>query len=147
VSVLACQPGRWSPIFIARIKFTYMHPAEATKLFKRFLIVEDNEQMRRALLSFVADLADEVTECEDGSEALALYAALLPDWVLMDIEMEKMDGLTATLQITSAYPDARIMIVSNHDDEELRRAARDSGACEYINKSDLLEVRRVLTTG
>ena len=123
-----------------------MQLPETTRQFKRFLIVEDNEQMRRTLCSFVADLADELTECEDGSEALAMYAELLPEWVLMDIQMDKVDGLTATLQITSEYPGAKVMIVSNYDDDEVRRAARDAGACAYVNKANLLDIRQVLTT-
>jgi CheY-like chemotaxis protein len=112
--------------------------------FKRFLIVEDNAQMRRTLRSFVADLADEVTECEDGSEALALYAELLPEWVLMDIQMQRMDGLTATRQILTMYPDAKVMIISNYEDDDLRRAARDAGACRFFNKANLLDVRQAL---
>jgi CheY-like chemotaxis protein len=121
-----------------------MRQAVTDRRFKRFLIVEDNAQMRRTLRSFVADLADEVTECEDGSEALALYAELTPEWVLMDIQMRRIDGLTATRNIKALYPDARVMIISNYDDEDLRSAAREAGACRFINKANLLDVRHAL---
>lgn len=112
--------------------------------FKRFLIVEENAQMRRTLRSFVADLADEVSECEDGSQALMLYAQLLPEWVLMDIQMQGMDGLTATREIIALYPNAKVMIISDYDDGDLRRAACDAGACRFINKGNLLDVRQAL---
>ncbi len=48
------------------------------------LIVEDNAKMRRMIKSIVADLADEIAECDDGGEALSLYSQYNPDFVLMD---------------------------------------------------------------
>lgn len=112
--------------------------------YKRLLIVEDNAQMRRMLHSLVADLVDTVTECADGSEALVLYARHRPEWVLMDVQMKEMDGISATRQITAAYPEAHVLIVSNYDDPDLRAAACAAGACGYIVKEDLLDLRRVL---
>ena len=88
------------------------------------LIVEDNEQMRRTIKSFIADLAEVIYECTDGDEALKAYDLRRPDWVLMDIEMARLDGITATQQIKQAFPAARVMIVSNYDDPDLREAAR-----------------------
>ena len=110
----------------------------------RLLIVEDSQQMRREIKLFVSDLAEEISECGDGAEALAAYSAQHPDWVLMDIRMEKVDGLTATRQIKAAHPEARIMILTSYDDDALREAARMAGACEYVTKQNLLEVRRIL---
>jgi len=42
----------------------------------------------------------------------------------MDIEMSRMDGITATKEILLSFPSARIVIVSKHDDEQIREAAR-----------------------
>ena len=112
----------------------------------RLLIVEDSQQMRREIKLFVSDLAQEICECGDGAEALSAYAAQRPDWVLMDIRMEEVDGLTATRRIKAAHPEARIMILTAYDDAELREAARSAGACEYVTKENLLEVRRILGT-
>jgi len=108
-----------------------------------FLIVEDNAQMRRVISSLVSEFASRVDECTDGAEALALYAAHLPDWVLMDIKMSKMDGIAATKQIT-AFPDANIMIVTDYDECDLRRSAHAAGAREYVLKENLLDVCRIL---
>ena len=108
------------------------------------LIVEDNEQMRRAVKSIIGDLAEELYECGDGREALSAYAEHLPEWVLMDIKMVEVDGLAATRQIKAAFPEAKVMILTNDDDADLRAAAREAGACAYVSKEDLLEVRRIL---
>src|ERR1044072_6938031 len=84
------------------------------------LIVEDNAKMRRMLKSLVADLASAVHECSDGAEALAAYAVHRPDWVLMDIAMKGLDGISATRAIKAAWPEARIIIVTSYDEAELR---------------------------
>lgn len=107
------------------------------------LIVEDNAEMRRTMRDFTRDLVDGVLECADGSEAFALYEMHLPDWVLMDIEMKKMDGISATRQIVAQFPAARIAIVTGYDDDDLRQTAAEAGACEYIVKENLFELRRL----
>jgi CheY-like chemotaxis protein len=110
----------------------------------KLLIVEDNEQMRRLIKYLVNDLAEMIHECVDGSLALAAYEQQRPDWVLMDIKMGGTDGIATTRQITTAFPNARVMIVTDYDDAELREAARDAGASEYVVKEDLSAVRRIL---
>jgi CheY-like chemotaxis protein len=108
------------------------------------LIVEDNEKMRRMIRSIVADLADRIDECADGIEALSLYTAHLPDYVLMDIQMKNMNGIAATRQICERFQNARIIIVTNYNDPAFRKSARDAGAFGYVLKENLLEVRRIL---
>ena len=108
------------------------------------MIVEDNEPMRRMIRSMVADLAGRIDECGDGAEAYARYTDRRPDWVLMDIAMPRLDGITAARQIISAFPDARVLIVTDYDDAELRAAARAAGACGYVLKENLLDLRQML---
>ena len=109
------------------------------------LIVEDDRAMRELIKKVIGDLADGVCECGDGRDALALYEKHRPAWVLMDIRMEHVDGLTATQQITMAWPFARVLIVSSHTDDDLRDAAYRAGACGYISKENLLEIRKWLS--
>jgi CheY-like chemotaxis protein len=108
------------------------------------LIVEDNDQMRRMMVSLVRGLAKHTYECTDGVEALSAYEMHRPDWVLMDVKMKEMDGISATRQIKASYPEANIMIVTDYEDTDLRMAAQRAGACEYVTKENLLEVRRIL---
>jgi CheY-like chemotaxis protein len=110
----------------------------------RLLIVEDNNQMREMIKLFLRGLAEEIAERGDGSEALAAYSEFAPDWVVMDIGMDKLDGLEATRQIISAFPLARIIMLTQYDDMALRQAARDAGAQAYFTKGDLLPLRQML---
>jgi CheY-like chemotaxis protein len=108
------------------------------------LIVEDSAPVRRMIRSLLADLAAQIGECEDGAGALAAYAQQRPDWVLMDIRMPLLDGLAATTQLKAAYPEARIIIVTNYDDPALREEACRAGACGFVPKEDLTELRSLL---
>jgi CheY-like chemotaxis protein len=110
----------------------------------KLLIVEDNPSVRRVIRNIVTTIADEIYECEDGADALPAYIAHEPDWVLMDIVMKNMGGLTATKLIKDRYPDAKIMIVTNFDEPDLRESARQAGACGYILKENLFEALRLL---
>ena len=110
----------------------------------KLLIVDDSEEMRREIRSMVADIASEIYECSSGPEAVTMYPVLHPDWVFMDIVMEPMDGLEATRLLISYFPEARIVIVTSYDDEYLRDAAHAAGACGYVMKDNLLELRRML---
>src|SRR5215467_12111504 len=95
------------------------------------LIVEDSEPMRRTIKSFIGDLAEQVYECADGRDALAAFARHHPDWVLMDIKMRDVDGLAAARQIKSAFPEARIVMVTSYDQPSFRDEARQAGAYAY----------------
>jgi DNA-binding NarL/FixJ family response regulator len=108
------------------------------------LIVDDCELMRRLIKTLICCVADVIVECASGEAACEAYAAHRPDWVLMDIQLPGLDGVAATGQIRAAFPDARIVIVSDYGDERLRAAARAAGACGYVLKENLLEVRRRL---
>jgi DNA-binding NarL/FixJ family response regulator len=59
--------------------------------------------------------------------------------------MGRVDGITATARIIAADPSARIIIVTDHDQDDLREAARKAGACGYVVKENLLELLRILT--
>ncbi len=100
--------------------------------------------MRELIKMTIKGVAEIVGECADGSEALATYERLRPDWVLMDIGMKNVDGITATRQIIAADPQARIMIVTDYNDDALRRAAYEAGACQYVVKENLLDILDIL---
>ena len=109
------------------------------------LIVENNRSIRRVIRSVVSRVAEQIYECEDGADAQAAYLQHQPDFVLMDISMKGVDGLTATRQIRKADPRARVIIVTNYDEQDLREEASRAGACGYVLKENLLELVGVLS--
>jgi CheY-like chemotaxis protein len=108
------------------------------------LIVDDNPQVRALIRTVLGGLADEVRECADGDEAVAAYRQQRSDWVLMDVQMVRMGGLEATRRIVGLDRSARVLIVTDYDDTHWRAAASEAGACGYVLKDNLLDVRRLL---
>ena len=108
------------------------------------LIVEDNSGVRTLLRRALRETASRVWECNDGVDALHSYLTHRPDVVLMDIRMPRMDGLIATRQILESDPSATVVMVSDYDDEDLRRAASAAGARGYTLKQDLSEMVELL---
>jgi CheY-like chemotaxis protein len=108
------------------------------------LIVDDSDDMRRMIRSVIDGIADPILECRDGVDALAACTRYRPDCVLMDIEMPIMDGIAATRQILGALPSTTILMVSQYNDKRMRHAAAQAGACGYVLKENLLELRVLL---
>ena len=108
------------------------------------LIAVDHAPMRRLLRAVVGTLAEAIYECDDGFEAMAVYQAQHPDYVLMDTEMKGLDGIQTTRQILHLDPGARVIIVTQHDDPAWRTEASSAGACGYVLKDDLKTLRRLL---
>ena len=59
--------------------------------------------------------------------------------------MKSVDGLTATRCLLKRWPQAQVVIVTSYDDDLLREEARQAGACGYVLKENLLEVRQLLS--
>jgi len=95
----------------------------------------------------VEDLAGEILEAEDGATAIAAYLQHKPDWVMMDLSMRPVDGLTGLRQIKRINPAALVMIVTAYDTAAFREAARMGGAAAYILKDDLSKIRDVIAPG
>ena len=110
----------------------------------KILIVDDNASVRRLIRSILPPFASESYECANGADALTTYQAQRPDVVLMDTRMNEMDGIQATERIKAADRGARILIVTDYNDEELRRAAMRAGACGYVLKYNLLVLVQLL---
>jgi CheY-like chemotaxis protein len=110
------------------------------------LIVDDNSGIRRVLRRLLADTGTLIWECADGSEALAAYEEHRPDIVLMDIRMPTIDGLTATRLIRGYDPSARIIVLTDYQDEDMKSAALEAGAREYVLKQEIASLPEIVSS-
>ena len=113
----------------------------------KILIVEDNPLMRDIIREMVSEFAEVITECEDGDEAFAAYQRNLPQWVLMDLQMRRVDGFSASQEIRSSYPNANICMVTDYGDARTRAHATEVGATAFVLKENLEELRTLLGPG
>jgi DNA-binding NarL/FixJ family response regulator len=108
------------------------------------LIVDDNAAVRKMIRQLMHPMFDAIDECEDGLAAVNAYDALLHDFVIMDIQMPILDGIEATEAIMANDPEARIFLVTAHDNPEYRRRAAASGAMAFCMKDDILALHSLL---
>lgn len=99
------------------------------------LIAEDCPIMVRTLTRLLVMHGYEITGiARNGIEAVKLFFENSPSIVLMDINMPKLDGISATRKIKSKDPEARIVIMSIETDRRIISQALNSGAAHYISK-------------
>src|SRR5262249_54540360 len=110
----------------------------------KLLIADDHAPMRQTLRTLLSPLASEIREAADGSQAARLFAEQQSDWVIMDFQMRPVGGLAATRVIRHRFPAARIVILTQYDDAELRAEATQAGAYAYLLKDDLGALTRLL---
>ncbi|HBY92671.1 MAG: response regulator transcription factor [Ardenticatenaceae bacterium] len=117
----------------------------------RILLADDHDLFREGLTSLINAQPElsVVGQAEDGLAALSLAHELRPDLIVMDIQMPVCDGLEATRLIRAEWPEARIVILTVHDEDEKLFEAIKAGATGYLLKNtksaDFLQgVRRAL---
>ncbi|MFD0787658.1 response regulator transcription factor, partial [Micromonospora azadirachtae] len=119
----------------------------------RVLLADDQPLLRtgfRMVLGAEHDL-DVVAEAGDGVEAVDLSRRLLPDVVLMDIRMPRMDGVAATRAIVDARLPVRVLILTTFDLDEYVVGALRAGATGFLAKDvpaeDLVAAIRTVAAG
>jgi DNA-binding NarL/FixJ family response regulator len=121
--------------------------------FVKVLLVDDQQLMREGLRT-ILELEEGISivgEAADGEAAVAAVERLHPDVILMDIRMPRMDGVEATRRIRAADPDARILVLTTFDEDELVFEAVRAGARGYLLKdvsgADLAAAVRSVASG
>ena len=110
----------------------------------KVLIVEENPGLCRLLLALLSESGDEIRVCAEGTEALSLCAQEPPDWVVMDLNLARVDGLTLTRQMRRLCPHTRVLLVADEDDARWRDHAIQAGAAHFIVKDRLTELPLLL---
>ncbi|HIX42981.1 chemotaxis protein CheY [Kurthia sp. 3B1D] len=119
----------------------------------KIIIIDDHQLFRegvKRILDF-EDTFEVVAEGDDGIDTLPLYEEFQPDVVLMDINMPQKNGVEATSELIEKYPDAKVIILSIHDDESYVSHALKSGALGYMLKEmdadEIVDAIKIVAAG
>ena len=119
----------------------------------RIMIVDDHEVVRlgmRAAFEAEPDLTI-VGEASNGAEALAKIPVLDPQLILMDVRMEKMNGIEACREIKSRNPAVHILMITSYTDDDAMISSILAGASGYllkhVSRSELLRSIRLVASG
>ena len=104
----------------------------------RILVADDHEVARQGIRSLLESHPgwEVCAEAKDGREAVEGASKFKPDILLLDIGMPNLNGLDAARQILATAPDARILILTIHDSEQVVREVLAAGARGFLLKSD-----------
>ena len=103
----------------------------------KILIADDHAVVRdgtRQILEQEKDM-EVIAEAADGAEAVKLAGTTKPDVAIIDISMPGVDGIEATRQIKSLYPNIAVLILSAYDDDQFVFSLLEAGAAGYLLKS------------
>jgi DNA-binding NarL/FixJ family response regulator len=119
----------------------------------KVLIADDHEVVRDGLKNILmtSGTMTIIGEANDGTEAITMYDKLRPDVVIMDISMPKMNGIEATKKIKDRFPEAKILILTMHDNQEYLNQVIRSGAHGFVlkntDKDELLNAVKTVAEG
>src|SRR4051812_6465440 len=107
----------------------------------RVITTDDHPVVRAGITAMLASEPDidVVGEASNGAEAIALFEAQRPDVVLMDLQMPKVDGVSATRSIRAIDPDARVIALTTYEGDADIHRALSAGACAYLIKDAMIE--------
>ena len=107
----------------------------------RVMITDDHLIVREGLRLILetADDIEVVGEAVDGAECLELAAKLNPQVILMDLQMPRMDGITAITHLRKDFPEIAIVILTTYNEEDLMIRGLQSGARGYLLKDSSRE--------
>ncbi|MDX2455123.1 response regulator [Desulfosarcina sp.] len=112
---------------------------------KTILVVDDSSIMRKMIKQTLLGAGHTVVgEAKSGDEAVVLYQRLNPELVTMDITMRGMDGIAAAKAILAFDAGARILMLSNLDEDKYSKEAVQIGAKGYINKHKTVEILELI---
>ncbi|MCP5522122.1 MAG: response regulator transcription factor [Verrucomicrobiales bacterium] len=110
-----------------------------------YLIVDDHPMTRQAVIESLREPGDAFAEVGTGEEAIDYCDEHSPDWIIMDVKMPGRGGLFASREITTRRPDARIVVLSQYDDELMAQEAWAAGAMDFVSKDRIAQLPEILT--
>ena len=105
----------------------------------RILLVDDHAMIREGIRTLLEHQEDFVIlgEAKNGEEALEATKLVLPDVVVMDVNMPRINGIEATKILTNEHPTVKVIGLSVHEDKQIEKMLLEAGAAKYVTKSSV----------
>ncbi|HXV65782.1 MAG TPA: response regulator [Nitrosopumilaceae archaeon] len=101
----------------------------------KVMVADDSDAIRQVLQDILTIGKHELAgEAIDGNEAVEKFNQLQPDLLLLDLAMPKKDGLTVVKEIKEFYPEAKIILITASDNQEIIKQCLEAGAVASISK-------------
>jgi NarL family two-component system response regulator LiaR len=119
----------------------------------KVLVADDHAVLREGICALLAHYegVTVVGQASNGAQTIEQVGSLQPDIVLMDVSMPGMDGLEATREIKTRWPKTRVVVLTQHENEEYVFPLLKAGASGYVLKKaggdELVEAIRVVSNG
>ena len=113
----------------------------------KVMIVEDHGEMRRMLKNIVSlsfPEGVEIIDCASAEEAIDQFGRHNPDCVLMDFQLNQMNGFDAIKQIYKLHPGANVIMVTSFDSASIRKKAEKLRVKGFVSKENLFEIPQIL---
>jgi DNA-binding NarL/FixJ family response regulator len=130
------------PVGLPQLEQCLAESVRARAATRRVLLVDDHAIVRQTLACLLRQERDleVVGEAEDGERAVKMTRDLMPDVVLMDINMPVMNGIEATRVIHAECPGVCVICLSMYERGEQARVMLEAGAAGYVSKSEAPDV-------
>lgn len=120
---------------------------------RKVLIADDHALVREGIAAFLklCDDIEVVAEASDGIEALEKATKFRPDIIIMDVNMPKLGGLEATIEIKKTHPEIKVLVLTQYEDREYILRFLKAGVSGYLLKkavgSDLIAALKAIMRG
>ena len=113
--------------------------AEENKAKKVILVVDDDPMLLTLYKKLFSNKGMEVLLAQDGQEGLEMIQQEKPDFVILDIRMPKLDGLSALkiMKANDELKDVPVMVLTNYGNEEYRETAQKLGVVDFLVKTNI----------
>jgi two-component system response regulator NreC len=120
---------------------------------KKVLIADDHALVREGICAFLklCDDVEVIAEASDGIEAVEKTGKFHPDIIIMDVNMPKLGGLEATIEVKKMHPGVKVLVLTQYEDREYISRFLKAGVSGYLLKkavgSDLITALKAIGRG
>jgi len=107
-------------------------------------ILAEAPPLRRLIRKIVSGTADQIWESDSSENIPAAFRNTRPDFVLMDFDSSRENGMSALTKVRTMFPVARIVAITSYDEPDVQQSVQAAGADACLARENLLQLVRLL---